>query len=316
MTSYYRLMLGQHSVYAAACLEGGFVGVDFDIHEDLTDKLPDDWRPFNKRYIPVYMQAMPGKSKIAAGLACSNLWGVARGMKTGDVVLSPDGAGSYHVGRITGQYFYVPSGPLPHRRPVDWLPTTLQRSEMGEDLRRSTGSIGTLANINKHATELEALIGGPSAPSIVAVDLAIEDPTVFALEKHLEDFLVTNWESTPLGATHSIFENDGEKVGQQYPTDTGPIDILAVSKDSKELLVVELKKGRASDSVVGQVQRYMGYVKEELAEVGQDVRGVIIALEDDTRIRRALAVAANIDFYRYEVKFNLHKAEWLGPISP
>ena len=35
------------------------------------------------------------------------------------------------------------------------------------------------------------------------------------------------------------------------------------------------------------------------------VRGVIIALDDDKRIRRALQVAQGIDFYRYEVKFNL-----------
>jgi len=34
-------------------------------------------------------------------------------------------------------------------------------------------------------------------------------------------------------------------------------------------LVVELKKGRVSDSVLGQVQRYMVYVKEELAEENQ-----------------------------------------------
>ena len=72
-------------------------------------------------------------------------------------------------------------------------------------------------------------------------------------------------------------------IGQQYPTDTGPIDILAISKDNKTLLVVELKKGRASDAVVGQCQRYMGYVKEELAEKNQDVKGVIIAFEDDKK---------------------------------
>jgi restriction system protein len=101
---------------------------------------------------------------------------------------------------------------------------------------------------------------------------------------------------------------DGEIVGQQFKADTGPIDILAVSKDKKTLLVVELKKGRASDVVVGQIQRYMGYVKEELAEKGQTVRGVIIALEDDLRIRRSLAVATNIEFFRYQVGFKLVKA--------
>ena len=110
-----------------------------------------------------------------------------------------------------------------------------------------------------------------------------------------------------MGKTYDIFEEDGELVGQQYPSDTGPIDILAISKDKKELLVIELKKGRASDQVVGQIQRYMGYVLEELAEQGQSVKGIIIALEDDIRIRRALAVATNIGFYTYQVSFKLDK---------
>jgi len=72
---------------------------------------------------------------------------------------------------------------------------------------------------------------------------------------------------------------------------------------------VELKKGRVSDSVVGQIQRYMGYVQEELAEEGQKVKGVIIALEDDLRIKRALAVTNNIEFYKYQVSFRLFKNE-------
>ncbi len=71
--------------------------------------------------------------------------------------------------------------------------------------------------------------------------------------------------------------------------------------------MVELKKGRASDVVVGQIQSYMGYVKEELAEKGQTVRGIIIALEDDVRLRRALAVTQGIDFYTYKIHFNLEK---------
>jgi restriction system protein len=37
---------------------------------------------------------------------------------------------------------------------------------------------------------------------------------------------------------------------------------LIIKKDKSQLLAVELKKGRASDAVVGQVLRYMGYVKQ------------------------------------------------------
>ena len=75
---------------------------------------------------------------------------------------------------------------------------------------------------------------------------------------------------------------------------------------------MELKKGRASDAVVGQVQRYMGYVLDELAEPDQTVRGCIIAFEEDQRLKRALRVTSNIDFYRYEVSLNLLKAQQLG----
>jgi restriction system protein len=125
------------------------------------------------------------------------------------------------------------------------------------------------------------------------------------LEKHLEDFLVANWSQTDLGIEYDIFQEDGELRGQQYPTDTGNMDILAISKDKTKLLVVELKKGRASDAVVGQIQRYMGYVKEELAEDHQSVEGVIIALDDDIRIRRALAVTNNIRFLKYQISFKL-----------
>jgi restriction system protein len=127
------------------------------------------------------------------------------------------------------------------------------------------------------------------------------------LEQHLEDFLIENWKSTELGKKYDIFEEGGEMVGQQYPSDTGPIDILAISKDKKELLVVELKKGRVSDIVVGQIQRYMGYVKDELAETNQVVKGVIIGFEDDVKIHRALSVTQNIDFYTYKIQFNLQK---------
>ena len=51
----------------------------------------------------------------------------------------------------------------------------------------------------------------------------------------------------------------------------------------------------------------MGYVKSELAEPGQDVKGVIIALDDDLRMRRALSVTSNIEFFSYKVSFSLKK---------
>jgi len=102
MRSIYRVMLGQKSVYAAECFAGGFIGADYEIDEDLTGKLPEEWREFNAAYIPVYLKNRPDKSKIAAGLACGSLWTIGKGIQPGDVVLCPDGLGKYHVGEVTG----------------------------------------------------------------------------------------------------------------------------------------------------------------------------------------------------------------------
>jgi restriction system protein len=307
MKNYYRIMLGAKSVFADKGYKGNFIGVDFLWDVDLTGKLPDNWRDFNHKYIPVFLEKNPSKSKIAAGLACGALWTLAKGIQVGDIILTPNGTGQYYVGEVTDNYSYHKDDDLAHRRTVRWLPVTIERNEMSDPLKNSTGNIGTIGQITKHAEEIERFIGGIKTPTLISTDSTIEDPSTFALERHLEDFLVQNWNQTELGRKYDIFQEKGELVGQQYPSDTGPIDILAISKDKKELLVVELKKGRASDNVVGQIQRYMGYVLQELAEENQSVKGIIIALEDDNRIKRALAVAPNIDFYRYQVSFKLFK---------
>ena len=293
-------MLGRKSIHAESCFNGGFVGTDFDVHHDLSGRLPDNWRDFNKEFIPIYLESNPDKSKITAGLACGAIWTVSKGMDQGDIVLCPDGAGQYRVGEISGVYNYANGEILPHRRSVRWLDLLIDRKAMSEKLQNSCGSIGTISNVSKYSAEIERFLQGVTVETI-------EDSSSFALEKHLEDFLVSNWNSTGLGKEYIIYEEDGEPSGQQYATDTGPIDILAISKDKKTLLVIELKKGKASDSVVGQILRYMDYVVEVLAEPDQTVRGIVIALDDDKKLRRALAMLSDVKFYSYKVNFKLVK---------
>jgi hypothetical protein len=92
MKNYYRVMLGKKSSFAEQCFAGDSIGVDFGIAEDLTHKLPDEWRAFCKRFIPVFLAGHPDKTKVSAGLACGALWTVAKGIRKGDMVLCPDGA--------------------------------------------------------------------------------------------------------------------------------------------------------------------------------------------------------------------------------
>ncbi len=311
MRSYYRVMLGKKSSHAELCLVGGFIGADFGVAEDLTESLQLDWKDFGKNVAPIYAANRPDKSKIAAGLACGALWTIGKGMQAGDIVLAPDGEGSYRAGEVVGNYAYAAGEPLPHRRPVHWLDVVIPRQDMSDGLLGSAGVPLTVVGpnaITAHAAEIERLIAtAPASRASQPDPIQTATDTSFAMEKHLEEFLVSNWKNTELGQEYDIYDGGDGLVGQQLQTDTGPLDILAISKDKSRLLVVELKKGRAADAVVGQVLRYMGYVKEVLAEADQTVLGVIIAKDDDTRIQRALSMSPNVSFYRYQVSFRLQK---------
>lgn len=54
------------------------------------------------------------------------------------------------------------------------------------------------------------------------------------------------------------------------------------------MLVVELKKARANDSVVGKIQLKMYFVKEELADHNQGESSNFV-LDDDILIRMAIS---------------------------
>jgi restriction system protein len=240
MKRYSRVMLGAKSIHSDECYKGNFIGAGFLGDVDLTGQLHDDWRVFNQKFIPIWLERNPGKSKVSAGLSCGALWTVAKGLSKGDIVLCPNGTGSYYVGEIVDTYSYHQGGILPHRRSVKWYQSVIERSAMSDALRNSSGSIGTVSDVSKYAEEIETLIAGNKPPVIISTDETIEDPSEFAMEMHLEEFLVQNWKQTELGREYDIYEEDGE-LGKQFQTDTGRIDILAISKDKKSLLVVELK---------------------------------------------------------------------------
>lgn len=305
MSNYYRVMLGKGGMYLDQCLAENVIGV-YGLARDVSGHLSEDYREFNREFIPQYQSENPDKTKIAAGLACGAIWTMGKGIQSGDVVFCPDGSGRYRIADVVGDYAYNPNFVLPHQRPVAWREQIIERSEMSEAFRNSTGSLVSVVNLEKYAAEIESVLtGAVLQPGIVATEEGVEDPVTFAMESHLEEFLVRNWSATAFGQDFDIYTEDGEVRGQQYPTDTGPLDILAVSKDGTRLLVVELKRGRASDVVVGQILRYMGYIQDAVAEPHQTVEGVIVASEPDERIRRALQMVPTVRFIRYEIDFRL-----------
>lgn len=307
MINYYRIMLGPGSKFAEQCKQGSFIGVDFLEDIDLTNRLPENWKDFNKEFVPIYLSRYPEKNKVTAGLGCGSLWTLSKGIKIGDIVISPNGKSEYLIGEITSDYEFHQGSILPHRRRIHWFDDLIDRAQLSTSLKNALSIPITATNLERHREAISQLVAGFTRDPIKATDETIEDPYIFALEMQLEEFLVKNWKYTELGKKYEIFQEDGQIVGQQYPSDTGPIDILAISKNKKELLVIELKRGKASDVVVGQIQRYMGYVKEELAEKDQTVKGVIIAFESDIKLSRALSVTNSIEFYTYKISFKLEK---------
>lgn len=102
-----------------------------------------------------------------------------------------------------------------------------------------------------------------------------------------------------------IYKDSEGNDGQQYDTDIGRIDILAFERKSKSFVVIELKKGRTSDEVVGQILRYMGWVKTKLCSNNEGVKGLIICRDPDSKLSYALQMTRDIDVRYYSVAFKL-----------
>ncbi len=130
--------------------------------------------------------------------------------------------------------------------------------------------------------------------------------SIFALEKHLHEFLVDNWEATELSNEWSLLEEDGEVVGSRYDTnEVGEIDLLAKHKSDRNWLVIELKRNQSSDSTVGQILRYMSWVRRKLAAEGDAVQGLIVCHQIDRKLQYAIDGQKDIKCMTYQVNFKL-----------
>lgn len=125
---------------------------------------------------------------------------------------------------------------------------------------------------------------------------------LFALEEHLQDFLIRNL-STIKKHNLKLFD-DGTKRGKEYPTDVGPIDILTIDEDNN-FYVFETKLSKGMDKALGQLLRYMGWVKINLAN-DKNVYGIIVANKMDAKIKYAVEMTPNVTLCEYEMNFEIN----------
>lgn len=289
-------MAGQGGRFVEDCIANGYIGVDFDIFQDLSDSLFEDLHKFNEKFVPVYMNNVPDKSKVSAGLACGMLWTVCKGLKIGDVVLSPNGKGSYYVGEISGEYEYLPSEKLPHRRNVNWTGAVIDKAKMSEKLRHSIGSIGTCCDITKYAAEIETLMGNPVVVPIQEVKETAGPSKIF-VERDLHKLFCHYLRTNGIFAKTIYHEKSNAKDSSQkwvhpdivgatfadfHRPETQMLLKATEPKKSVSLVSYELKRKIANDYDLKQ------YYFQALSNSNWANQGYLVAFEIDDSIQEEM----------------------------
>lgn len=90
-----------------------------------------------------------------------------------------------------------------------------------------------------------------------------------------------------------VDEDGNEGVNYNMPG-AGRPDIVCIDKNTGDLVVIELKKGRSDEVVIGQIQKYLGWAMENLCRKDQNTRGIIIVKEVDEKLRLAVLPVRNL----------------------
>jgi restriction system protein len=229
----------------------------------------------------------PDKPSTTKSLYLNMIWSFYHEIALGDFVIARRGRKTLAgIGKVIDTATYAPG-----RNPVidhaNFLEVDWQDRPRNKNYSDIVFPMHTLMEID--ASKYRSLVDGSDVASVSEPEpQQAVDQNAFALEKHLEDFIVANFANIFKGKMQ-IYEDDGEKA-QQYSTDIGLIDILDFEPSSGAFVVIELKKGRPSDQVVGQVLRYMGWVQKNLCKDG---------------LSYALQMTNNIDVRHYSVTFTL-----------
>jgi restriction system protein len=241
----------------------------------------------------------PDRPPGTKGLITNMIWAFYHEISPGDFVIARRGLKTLAaVGKVTQPAIYSP-GKIPYINHANVLGVSWQALPRDKAFSNIVFLRPTLTEVSED--EFQKFVEG--MPPSSETPEGIEDRNAFVLERYLEDFIVSNFQTIFRGDL-KLYE-DSEGSGQQYQTDIGPIDILAVEPKSKTFVVIELKKGRPSDQVVGQVLRYMGWVKKNLCVDGQAVKGLIIGSDPDPKLSYALEMTQDIDVRYYSVSFKL-----------
>lgn len=132
----------------------------------------------------------------------------------------------------------------------------------------------------------------------------------FAQENLLQEFLIARWDDIREFRERDLQIYGGSEIGVEYNTQAvGRIDILAEDNKNKNLTVIELKRGLGGEQHLGQLLRYMGWVRTKLSE-GKDVFGLLIASKFKESMRYVIQELQTVSLMEYELHFRLNPVKF------
>ena len=139
----------------------------------------------------------------------------------------------------------------------------------------------------------------------------ITSTKAFDTEEILHRNLYHNWDKTPFAKKWELVKTDSY-YGKFNTNEIGEMDMLAKNKAGDKWLVIELKKDQGSDATIGQILRYMGWLKTNKTEKNQTVKGLVVCGNYNDKMAYALNCLPDIDAYIYrlhnnEIKFLPYK---------
>jgi hypothetical protein len=214
-------------------------------------------------------------------------------------ILREYGTGLWGVCEITGKWVDDPEAKSKHKIEAGWfpiakpkrwdvtLPYELVKQELANQnhrLRIAKATETDLATV-QFALRIYQRLGYGST-----------DGDFFVLEAGLEEAVKANLKQLRLRlADASVQQQCNLGLG------IGRTDLICLDEHDN-FVVLELKAVHSSDSVVGQILRYMGYVRENWADKsGKKVKGIILTPSYDEQLRLA-AKEAGIQVLRVRMQ--------------
>ncbi|MBI4646110.1 MAG: DUF1016 family protein [Bacteroidia bacterium] len=117
-----------------------------------------------------------------------------------------------------------------------------------------------------------------------------------AIEIFLEQRILNGMDV--LGRKLKMF--NAKDYGRQYPTPIGRIDLLTIDIVTNDIVIIELKKGKSDDEVSGQIARYIGYAKDEIAQPNQNVIGIVYVFSASDKLKYALKYNKEVTLHEYK----------------